>query len=372
MSRDPASTLVLGPAYLDRVIRVDQALTDPSLELPPIDRSVDGAWTLANQDGMIHLVDPLGASIGVEPPEGWSGRVGTISLARPVFAQAGSLPRKVRGVDALDDLGGMGAGFASSLGGTLVSALGSSADPTSRAVEILLHRAGIRHEPARIEGHPADWTLLLSSGEHGDKLAVGFRGCHASWTDLGRWFDLACRVRVVAALPNRILLQALGAVGSSQVVAFFPSSRNMLDRVDPISRFADRFDFLSCNRGEWRDLGDQVTALDRVAVVAVTDGSAGALVRFRNSGGGRDEIQVPAFPRVEPIRDTNRAGEAFASTLLFTLIESGWTTGPVSADLIREAATRGSAAAALVLDRTDFGFATTREVDLAVRRGWVG
>ena len=34
---------VFGPAYLDRVLRVDQPLLDPALG-PPLDQSVEGAW----------------------------------------------------------------------------------------------------------------------------------------------------------------------------------------------------------------------------------------------------------------------------------------------------------------------------------------
>ncbi len=369
MSRDAASTLVFGPAYLDRIIRVDQPLIDPALGLPPIDRSVDGSWLDARPDGLVHLVDSVGASITIKPPPGWPGPVGTVAVSR---GSIGPGRRMVRGVATRDDLGGMGAGFASSLGGTLVGALGSEDDPDSRAVVALLDRAGIAHEPVRVEGHRADWTLLISSGGHGDKLAVGFRGCHANWTDLKPWFDRPCRLRVVAALPNRVVGQALGREGSSVIRAFFPNARNMLDRVDPLGEFAGRVDFLSCNRGEWDDLGDRAEALDSVAVVAVTDGPAGAWVRFRGEGGGSDEIRVPAFPRSDPIRDTNRAGEAFASAMLATLVDSGWTPGPTSSELVRVAATRGSAAAALVLGRADFGFATAREVDEAVRKGWVG
>ncbi len=369
MSRGPASTLVFGPAYLDRIIRVDRPLVDPALCLPPIDRSVDGEWLDDDSGGLIRLVDPSSASIVIEPPDEWPGRVGTIAVSRPWL---GSVERRVRGVATLDDLGGMGAGFASSLGGTLISALGPGDDPGSRTVVALLALAGIAHESVRIEGHPADWTLLISSGEHGDKLAVGFRGCHAAWTDFRPWFDRSSRVRVVAALPNRVVGQALGGADSSGIRAFFPNARNMLDRVDPLGGFVDRVDFLSCNRGEWNDLGDQAGALDSVAIVAVTDGPAGASVRFRAEGGGFDEIRVPAFPRLGPIRDTNRAGEAFASTMLATLVDAGWTPRAASADLVRVAATRGSAAAALVLGRTEFGFASASEIDEAVENGRVG
>ncbi len=363
-----AATLVFGPAYLDRVIRVDGPLLDPSLGWPPLDRSVDGDWlTRDNGHNFLSLVDPLGRMLRVEVPSSWPGAVGMVALSRPLF---GPEPRQVRGLTTVDDLGGMGAGFAASLGGMLVSALGDEDDPTTRAIVALLERAGIAHEPSRVADHPADWTLLISSGVHGDKLPVGFRVCHAAWTDLSRWAGRASRVRVVAALPNRLACEALGG-GPAEVRAFFPNSRNMLDRAEPVAGFAHRFDVLSCNQGEWDDLGDGASALALVPVVAITDGPRGATVRFQSPAGESDQIEVPAFPRVTPIADTNHAGEAFAATLLATLVEAGWTPGPASPDLVRRAAWRGSAASGLVLGRTDFGFPTATEIDEAVRRGVV-
>ena len=267
---------------------------------------------------------------------------------------------------------GWGPGMPRRWGGTLISALGSLADSTSQFVVPHLERAGISHEAVRLNDWAADWTLLISSGPHGDKLAVGFRGCHAAWTDFEPWRDRRCLVRVVAALPNRVVPAALGDPAASQIRAFFPNVRNMLDRADPLAGYADRFHFLSCNRGEWNDLGDQASALDPVPIVAITDGPRGAEVRFLDAEGSRDQVVVPAFPRTVPIVDTNRAGEAFAANLLTTLVEAGWTPGPTSADLIRRAAWRGSAASALVLGRSDFGFPTRDEVDRAVAVGRVG
>ena len=369
------STLVLGPAYLDRVLRVDQSLLDPAQGAGVIDRSVDGRWLAADSpaDGLIRLRDPEGATLGIDPPDGWPGPVGSVAIARRFVERSavGSWRREVQGVGWAEDLGGMGAGFAASLGGTLISALGMPDDPASGAIAGLLGQAGIRHEPVRIAGQRADWTLLISSAGHGDKLAVGFRGCHAAWTDFDPWRDRVARVRVVAALPNRVAARALGEPGASEVRAFFPAARNMLDRINPLAEFADRFDFLSCNRGEWDDLGDQAGALDRVPVVAITDGPRGAVVWFFDEAGQRNPLEVSVFPRTSPIVDTNRAGEAFASTLLATLVEASWTPGPASADLIHRAAWRGSAASALVLGRSDFGFPTPDEVDRAIALGRV-
>ena len=344
-------------------------MREPTASVAPIDRSVDGSWVEPNLAGEIHLIDPIGGRIKVELPHAWTGPTGTVALARPWTQPSQS--RTVRGLASCAALGGMGAGFAASLGGTLISALGPETDPTSEAVVALLDQAGIAHEAVRIADQTADSTLLITSGEHGDKLAVGFRGCHAAWTDLGRRRDQPARIRVVAALPNRLAARALGDSVSGTIRVFFPSSRNMLDRADPLVSFVDRIDLMSFNQGEWYDLGDGVAALDRVAIVAVTDGPRGASVRFRSIHGGLDRVEVPAFPRSSPIVDTNRAGEAFASTLLRTLVDSCWAPGPTSPDLIRFAAVRASAASALVLGRSDFGFASVAEIDDAVRRGVV-
>ena len=82
---------------------------------------------------------------------------------------------------------------------------------------------------------------------------------------------------------------------------------------------------------------------------------------------------VPAFPRHRPPRDTNRAGEAYAATLLSTLLEHGWNAGSGVIDdgLIQSAALRSAAAAALVLDRVGFGFPTGAEIEAALRAGSV-
>ena len=370
MLANPHDALIFGPAYLDRVIRVDRPLLDPSLGLPALDRSVDGRW-LDHRGDSIRLIDPGGATLTIEPAPGWPGPVGTVAISRAWAGGigAGRTMGQARGVGWSEDLGGMGAGFAASLGGTLISALGPDDDPDSRAVLAGLDRAGIAHEPVRIAGRVADWTLLISSGEHGDKLPIGFRGCHAAWDDVSSWVDRRSRVRVVAALPNRLALAVLGSGGPGTIRAFFPNARNMLDRVDPAAQLAGMVDVLSCNAGEWIDLGDQALAFAGVAILAVTDGPRGATVRYRADDGSTKRVEVAAFPRSTPIVDTNRAGEAFAATLLATLLDAGWAPGPVASGLVERAAVRASAAAALVLGRGDFGFATDSEVDAAVRRG---
>ncbi len=77
--------------------------------------------------------------------------------------------------------------------------------------------------------------------------------------------------------------------------------------------------------------------------------------------------------RARPPRDTNRAGEAFASTFVSTLLDHGWVGARrvVEEALIQRAAERGAASAALVLDRLEFGFASPDEIDAALRAGRV-
>ncbi len=168
--------LIFGPAYLDRVLHVDRPVVDPGLGLP-LDQSVDGLWKFG--EGLT-LIDPNGSEIAVELPGDWPGPTGAVALSRALPGGPQPWRRAVRGVSWHDDLGGMGAGFAAALGGELVSALGPEDDPTSRAVADRLAHAGIAHRPIRVANHPADWTLLVTSGVFGDKLPIGFRGCHAA------------------------------------------------------------------------------------------------------------------------------------------------------------------------------------------------
>ncbi|SIO61061.1 ribokinase [Singulisphaera sp. GP187] len=359
-------TLVFGPAYLDRILRVNQPLL-ASDGGGPLDQSVDGRLRFGPG---LTLVDPDGGLMELELPADWPGPTGRVELWRTVAPPGSSLRRTVRGISWSDELGGMGAGFAAALGGDLVSALGAEADRTSQVVATQLLRHGIPHHPIRFPEHPADWTLLITSGKFGDKLPIGFRGCHAALTSLAPWVDQSCALRVVAGLPNRIAAQALRAPGAG-VRVFAPAMRNIIDRDCPISRFAEAVDVLSCNRHEWEQLADREEVAWKLSVLAITEGADGCVIRFTNPVGEAISLRVPAFPRSRPPRDTNRAGEAFASTLVASLLDGGWEPGVTEESLIRAAAERASAAAALVLDRLEFGFPTPREIDAALVVGRV-
>lgn len=363
---------VFGPAYLDRVIRADRPLlVDPAA--PPLDRSVDGRIRTGKGEGLT-LIDPSGAAVAIETPDDWPGPFGVVDLNQEVFGSR-SETRRVESTGWLDDLGGMGAGFASALGGTLVSALGSEADPTSRLIVSMLERQGITREGPRVDGQPADWTLLITSAEHGDKLAVGFRGCHAA---LGAgafapYLTEPCDCRIVAGLPNRLAAEVLRAPGA-RLRVFAPGIRNMVDREPSVLEMAADIDILCCNRLEWESLEDREEVAARVSILVVTEGASGSFARYTEPWGEARRLRIPAFPRSRPPRDTNRAGEAFASWLVAMLVDSGWepSSGVVADEMMRAALTRASAAAALVLDLEEFGFPSDGEVDAAIRRGIVG
>lgn len=368
MATGPAKVRVFGPAYLDRVLRVDQPLRRRD-EGGPIDRSVEGqadpsagltsgALELVGDSGRI-LIDPL--------PFDWPGPVGTIRLRTNGlrFSHA----TRTRGVAWQDDLGGMGAGYARALDGELVVILGDRDDPTSRAIRILLDREGVSSTPIHRTGMAADWTLLVTSGPHGDKLPIGFRGLLRS-APLFQTCDDRCDLLVVASLTNRLAASALGS-RPARVKFFAPTLRNMLDREPPLTSFASGIDVLSCNREEWEACADRDSVAEAVRLLLVTEGSQGSLVRYVGPEGRRLEARMPAFPRARPPRDTNRAGECYASTFLASLIDQGWQPGPLDEDQVSRAASRASAAAALVLDRTDFGFPTADEIDEALHLGRV-
>ena len=152
---------------------------------------------------------------------------------------------------------------------------------------------------------------------------------------------------------------------------FAPAMRNVLDRECSVETFADAIDVLACNRQEWRTLENPQRVDALVSVVAITNGPNGSSVRYNNLAGQRIELEVPVFPRRRPPRDTNRAGEAYASTLVATLLAEGWDRGRLTPELVGHATRRASAAAALVLDLKHFGFPTVSEVDSALASGCV-
>lgn len=364
---------VFGPAYLDRVLVVDQPLLDPSWG-PPLDQSVEGAWKFGSH-ASLDVSDPAGYSLSIKLPADWPGPTGSICLAQPIRPGAGITGRRsVCGISWHDDLGGMGAGYAAALGGRLCSALGSESDPTSQAITQRLANAGIAHDPIRVFDRSADWTLLISSGPFGDKLPIGFRGCHAAVEPAA--FDAKaawpCDLRIVASLPNRQAAQVLGRPGAA-CRFFAPAMRNVLNRDYPLSTFAGSFDILSCNRQEWETLADREEVAWQVSILIVTDGPDGSTVRYTNPAGEAERLHVPAFPRTHPPRDTNRAGETYAATLVSCLLDHGWAaaSGVVDDTLIQTAARRASAAAALQLDCVNFGFPTEAEVDAALAAGSV-
>ncbi len=355
------TTLVIGPAYLDRVIRVDR----PLMENGVIDGSVD-ARNLS-REGPLVIRDDRGHRIVIEGRPGLAEGLGMVEVSgrfnddlpwsREVFATSDTL-----------DLGGMGAGFAKALNGDLISAIGP--DDVGRQVARLLDSHAIRHRPIRVASRQSDWTLIVSSGPHGDKLAIGFRGCHAAVQRLGEvGSEKPVDLLVVAGLPNRLAEEA--AMWPAGVRFFAPAMRNMTDRDISFGSIAGKFDVISCNRREWRSAGTSEGLPDGTSLVAVTDGAEGCVLNYRDEVGTPATISLPAFPRDEPPRDTNRAGEAFAATLVSTLIDAGWTPGSMDEALVRSAGVRASAAAALVLDREDFGFPTAEEIESAVRAGKV-
>jgi sugar/nucleoside kinase (ribokinase family) len=359
---------VYGPAYLDRILRVARPLR--KIGQPPIDRSVDG--DLEPGEGLA-LLDEAGTILRFALPAGWPGPFGVVRLQGNTFDRDMADDGPIPCIAWHDDLGGMGAGYAGAFGGTLMCALGSVGDPTSDEVARLLGSSGVNARPKRIEGKAADWTLLISSGPNGDKLAAGFRGCHAALKpgDLSFQDDGPPRLAIVAGLPNPVSSAVLRAGSAPTIRVFAPAMRNMLDRDIPIAGFVESIDILACNRLEWNSLSGSNSLLGRIPLVLVTDGPVGAEATALVGPGKVESIRVPAFPRSRPPKDTNRAGEAFASALVGTLLSEGWLPGSTSIELLQTALKRGSAAAALVLDREDFGFPGTDEIDRAIAIGRV-
>ena len=354
---------VFGPAYLDRAAFVDRPLLESGL----VDRSANGAWTNEVEPERL-ILEPSDGALVIELPPDWPGPFGTVRLDDALGLNGKT--RVVKAQSWRDDLGGMGAGLARALGGRLVCALGSERDPVSRRVLELLTTHHIEADPIRVEDRTADWSLVISSGRHGDKLAVGFRGCHTAVETWGERANVEADVVVAASLTNGLASEALN-VANAGLRVFAPARRNVLDRDPTIPEFARSIDVLCCNIGEWSLIpeSDRRILLKLVPLVSVTSGPQGAHLY----PAGQEPLFVPLFPRSHEPLDTNHAGETYAATLVLGLLKEGWhpRQGPTDRAMLERVARRASAAAALVLDLTMFAFPTSEMIDEALARGIV-
>jgi ribokinase len=386
--------VVFGPAYLDRVLTVDEPILE-GVERTPIDRSFDGREAPISEGGSelaLTLNDGSGRLLSFEVPINWPGPRGLVTLSEalaPNHSVAASV-RKLTTTGWHEDLGGMGAGYAKAMGGLLVSALGEPQDAMSRTVSRALTNEGLTHLCVPVNGQKADWTLLITSGAFGDKLPIGFRGCHAALRSemLPLPEDVFAStpdglLLIVAGLPNALGQEILRTWTLRQERArpeiFFrflaPAMRNVKDVETPIGRLAPWIDGLSCNREEWQRMTDTSrNALDAHArVLLITDGEHGVFARSRpDIASAWTQVRLPAFPRARPPTDTNRAGEAFASSFLTSVLQMDDPARLADPIWLEEATRRGTVAAALVIDLARFAFPTMEEIDAALAAGMVG
>ena len=198
---------------------------------PPLDQSVDGRLDV-RPGPAIPRPERGDARRRASPTTGRGRRASVDARRGRLGAGDADGPRRSPGTTTS---AAWGPGYAAALGGELVSvARRRRTTRSSRASSALLDAAGVDHRPIRVAGRPADWTLLVTSGPFGDKLPVGFRGCHA-----------ARRVARSAAGRRRVRPAGRGVVAEPAgrgrrlrapgrgVRVFAPAMRNMTDREVP-------------------------------------------------------------------------------------------------------------------------------------------
>lgn len=371
MSDRKPKVLVYGPAYLDLVIRVGRPLVRPGAA--PLDRSVDGVFFINDQTSTstLELVDTNQKRLiltGLHPAK---HPTGTLRLSHPAldFSEIELEPLEIAG-----DLGGMGAGYAAAMKGTLVSALAGRDDYARHMIETAIAENEIVHKPVIIPDVSTDCTLIVSSGPHGDKLPVGLRGCHARLHANQMHLKGDWDVVVAASMHNELISELL-AQHKNCLRVLAPATRNCRERTTRLGLLSRLADFMSLNQYEWEEIekDDRRSWLAGDAIICVTKGPEGAEISWKNDFGERAFHHVPVFPRSEPPVDTNRAGEAFAAFFLNELWRRGWSKAcpRVTQEMIQGAARAGSAAAGLTINMRAFGFPTGSELAGAIERGSV-
>ena len=276
--------MVFGPAYLDRVLRVDRPLVDPALG-PPLDQSVEGRWRFAGGRNL-ELADPSGYTIEIELPAGWPGPFGRIELAAgdprggnwPAGCQRAELERRPgRHGGRLCRRPGRERSAAHSGPRTTRPAGGrGTAGPAGdRALRDPGRRPSGRLDPARDQRRA--WR---QAADRLSRLSCGARSRLVR--PLAR---LACDLRVVAGAAQPAGGPYPVRPGARCRAVRPGDAEHARSRVSPVSSFAGSIDLLCCNRQEWETLDDREEVAWRVSILVVTDGPAGSLARFTTPHG---------------------------------------------------------------------------------------
>lgn len=351
---------VIGTAYLDEVVDVEGALCPDGRTRIDYSRTEARRSPLAEGGTAFLIESPGGDSIRITDPAAPGGLRITLAEDRILDAAGDAPPMRgevaIRGRRVL--LGGMGTGYALTLGGRLVLPVGES-DAEGREMCRLLNAHGVAHSAIPVAGQTTDTTVLVWSSA-GDKLPVGRRAASRAVTAEALLAECApADLTLVTSLPSRTVGQIVRRLDGW--LMFTPSLRNV--REGGLGEIAERVDAIAMNRVEWRGAEREVG--ERCPLVTVTRGPEGAAVRFRDEAGALRWTEVPAAP-VPVLADANRAGEAFASGFLAALVERQWPEamqrGRYSPEAVREAAWSGALAAALELGIRELAFPSRDDI----------
>lgn len=365
-------TIVYGPAYLDVVIRVGGPLANQGE--PSIDQGGTAIYhsdTQLTKADALFILDKHGNSIKIEGVTD-QGLTGIYRMLSPDFQFA---DRVVYATQIVEDLGGMGAGFAKLFEGNLISCLPVRKCHIREKIEKKLNQYGVVYQPILINHKNADWTLLISSGRFGDKLPIGLRGCHDQFSENQLPNDLpSADLVIVASLKNEIMLEILRR-NCNSIRLLAPALRNCqaVQGAISLSALATHVEMLTLNEVEWQSMGENDRQIwqDSHAILCITRGPAGAEISWQGLDGRREYHHEPAFARaIDPV-DTNRAGEAFGGTLMKYLIKQNWfNTEKVDAkQKILYASQLAAVAAGLTIQMPEFAFPGEYQIEMTLQSG---
>ncbi|MHB9130578.1 MAG: carbohydrate kinase family protein [Armatimonadota bacterium] len=309
--------LVFGPAYLDIIVEVDGPLVpgDPALFL---DQSLPAVRFTPADDGVLRLIGPHGDRMTFPLPQEGRDAGGTCEVQEPVLARllGPATPRRVVAeysvIRFATQLGGMGAGYAKALNGTLRMPLGE--DAVGHRVLAELAQYAISAAPRYLPTCPSDTSLVILA-TRGEKLAVGVREAMVRWlvAEEDRALVAKASALVFCGAPNALMAEVLSWQPDVPVMCA-PALRNVCDQTVPFADLAGGIHYLTMNALEWENLAGREQIRAQVPVITVTDGPMGSRVLL-----GGEEITIPAIP-YQGTADTNRAGETYGATFFSALL----------------------------------------------------
>jgi len=303
------STLVVGPSYLDIVIRIFDPIISDDIFL---DQSLPYISEMKREKGKIIFKTDNGSELKISLPDAFS--LFSVAVLCADIPDVELFKKEIVPSEILVEIGGMGSGYAAALNSPLVTPFRD--DYFGERLSLLQHKYKIETIPI-LSKKPSDLSIVILN-DRGEKLAGGIRESidNMEFTPEIALAAKNCEKIIFCGADNYFCRSLVEKISEDSrelsKIILAPSRRNILSVKMPYSEISKQIAYLTLNRGEWElfDEESRVYFIKKATLITITDGKDDVEIIFL----GEHTFISPKKP--ETILDVNRAGETFSAYII--------------------------------------------------------